>query len=55
MWPSGKYLSIGALVEVISSGSLGLILSQDEVYGFMWNVLINLKQLSVHSSNIRRV
>lgn len=54
MWPAGKYLNIGDLVEVISSRSLGLILSQDEVYGFMWTVLINMKKLSVHSSNIRR-
>lgn len=55
MWPAGRDIRVGDLVEIISDKSFGLIISQDEVYGFMWNVLIGTKKFSVHASRIRRV
>lgn len=57
MW--GVDIRVGALVEIILSEdslrSLGLVLSQDETYGFMWNVLVFDKKIPVHSSRMRRV
>ena len=49
----GQSLVPGALVEIHSENTLGLIISRDTEYLYLWNVLIEGVVVSVHSSRLR--
>jgi hypothetical protein len=53
MFVWGQSLTPGALVEIHSESALGLIISRDPEYLYLWNVLIDGVVVSVHSSRLR--
>jgi hypothetical protein len=49
----GNHIVAGSLVIIHAEGTLGLVLSRDEEHIYLWNVLVEGKVFSIHSSRLR--